>query len=177
MVQYLKKIIRTEKIKKKIMTSFIVVIVLMSIGTTLGAMTLFYTTRQYNAALENYGFSQGDIGKAMISFADMRNATVFEFGSHRACAAGQGEKNYILRTTNKARPMEFNRRIAADIPWLRERMHEEVRNVKKAYQDKTGEFKNYAHALHVARQRSVGFLNRYYRQTAEQYGYVYRTQK
>lgn len=40
MVQYLKKIFRTEKIKKKIMTSFIVVIVLMSIGTTLGAITL-----------------------------------------------------------------------------------------------------------------------------------------
>ena len=75
MVQYLKKIFRTEKIRKKIMTSFIVVIVLMSIGTTLGAITLFYTTRQYNAALENYGFSQGDIGKAMISFADMRSAT------------------------------------------------------------------------------------------------------
>lgn len=75
MVQYLKKIFRTEKIKKKIMTSFIVVIVLMSIGTTLGAITLFYTTRQYNAALENYGFAQGDIGKAMISFADMRSAT------------------------------------------------------------------------------------------------------
>ena len=63
------------KYLKKIMTSFIVVIVLMSIGTTLGAITLFYTTRQYNAALENYGFSQGDIGKAMISFADMRSAT------------------------------------------------------------------------------------------------------
>ena len=75
MLQYLNKIFRTEKIRKKIMTSFIVVIVLMSIGTTLGAITLFYTTRQYNAALENYGFSQGDIGKAMISFADMRSAT------------------------------------------------------------------------------------------------------
>ena len=57
----LKENFRTEKIRKKIMTSFIVVIVLMSIGTTLGAITLFYTTRQYNAALENYGFSQGDI--------------------------------------------------------------------------------------------------------------------
>ena len=75
MVKYLKKIFRTEKIRKKIMVSFIVVIVLMSVGTTLGAMTLFYTARQYNAALENYGFSQGDIGKAMISFADMRSAT------------------------------------------------------------------------------------------------------
>ncbi len=34
----LKENFSTEKIKKKIMTSFIVVIVLMSIGTTLGAI-------------------------------------------------------------------------------------------------------------------------------------------
>ena len=74
MVKYLKKIFRTEKIRKKIMTSFIVVIVLMSIGTTLGAITLFYTTRQYNAALENYGFSQGDIGKAMVTFSEARSS-------------------------------------------------------------------------------------------------------
>lgn len=36
MVQYLKKIFRTEKIRKKIMASFIVVIVLMSVGTDIG---------------------------------------------------------------------------------------------------------------------------------------------
>lgn len=110
-----------------------------------------------------------------FSFADMSNATVFEFGSHRAVGCGQGEKNYILKTGKNARPMDFNRRIAADIPWLRESMKEVVQKVKEEY--KKGEYKNYGHAIHVARQKSVGMLNSYYRETAEQYGYIYRAQK
>lgn len=112
-----------------------------------------------------------------FSFADMRNATVFNWGSHRACAAGQGEKNYILKAGADAKPMEFNRRIAADIPWLREKMLEEVKKVKESYMKHSEEFKNYGHAIHVARQKSTGFLNTYYRQVAEEYGYIYRTQK
>ena len=112
-----------------------------------------------------------------FSFADMRNATVFEFGSHRAVAAGQGEYNYILRAGPAAKPMELNRRIAADIPTLREKMREVSFEVRKNYQENKEKFNNYGHMLHVARQKSVGLLNSYYREVAEQYGYVYRTQK
>lgn len=110
-----------------------------------------------------------------FSFADMSNATVYEFGSHRAVGCGQGEKNYILKAGKDAKPMDFNRRIAADIPWLRNNMKEVVSKVKEEYQK--GEYKNYGHAIHVARQKSVGVLNSYYRETAEQYGYIYRAQK
>lgn len=110
-----------------------------------------------------------------FSFEDMSNATVFEFGSLRAVGCGQGEKNYILTAGKNANPMGLNRRIAADIPQLREKMHEEVRKVKEDY--KAGKYKNYGHSIHVARQKSVGVLNSYYRETAEQYGYVYRAQK
>ncbi len=110
-----------------------------------------------------------------FSYADMRNATVYEFGSHRAVGCGQGEKNYILTAGKDAKPMAFNRRIAADIPWLQTKMKEEVARVKTEY--KNGKYKNYGHAIHVARQKSVGVLNSYYRETAEQYGYIYRTQK
>ena len=112
-----------------------------------------------------------------FSFEDMRNATVYEYGSHRAVAAGQGEKNYILRAGPDARPMELNRRIAADIPALRERMREVAKNVEKEYSQKSEKYKNYGHAVHVARQKSVGVLNSYYREVAEQYGYIYRAQK
>ncbi len=112
-----------------------------------------------------------------FSFADMRNATVYEFGSHRAVAAGQGERNYILHAGPNAKPMELNRRIAADIPALQKRMQEEANNVKKEYSQKNGTYKNYGHALHVARQKTVGVLNSYYREVAEQYGYIYRAQK
>lgn len=92
-----------------------------------------------------------------FSWADMSNATVFEFGVHRAVASGQGEKNYILVAGKNARPMELNKRIAHDIPWLRKKMRGEVEKVKEDY--KAGKFKNYGHAIHVARQRSVGVLN------------------
>ena len=112
-----------------------------------------------------------------FSFEDMRNATVFEFGSHRAVAAGQGEYNYILRAGPDARPMELNRRIASDIPTLRERMREVSFEVRQSYRENKAKFNNYGHMLHIARQKSVGMLNSYYREVAEQYGYIYRTQK
>lgn len=112
-----------------------------------------------------------------FSFEDMRNATVYEFGSHRAVASGQGERNYILRAGSDARPMEMNRRIAADINWLRERMRAEATRIKEEYRKGNPEYKNYGHMLHVAGQKSVGVLNSYYREIAEQYGYTYRTQK
>lgn len=46
-------------------------------------------THNHPRGYENFG--------GTFSFEDMSNATVYEFGSHRAVAAGQGEKNYILR--------------------------------------------------------------------------------
>lgn len=110
-----------------------------------------------------------------LSFADVRNSTVYNFKSHRAVSNGQGEKNYVLIAKDNAKPMKFNRRIAHDIPALQERMKGEVRKVKEDYMQ--GKYKNKQHALHVARQKSVGVLNAYYRETAEHYGYVYRTQK
>lgn len=112
-----------------------------------------------------------------FSFADMRNATVYEFGSHRAVASGQGEFNYILRAGPDAKPMDLNRRIAADIPKLREKMRKEATDVRENYNANSEKFKNYGHMLHIARQKSVGLLNSYYREVAEQYGYTYRTQK
>lgn len=129
----------------------------------------FTVTHNHPKGTEGFG--------GTFSFADMRNATVYEFGSHRAVAAGQGEHNYILRAGPKARPMDMNRRIAADIPRLREEMREMAFYVRNNYKNQTEKFKNYGHMLHVARQKSVGLLNSYYREIAEQYGYTYRTQK
>ena len=38
-------------------------------------IALIITTTQYSNALKNYGFTQGDIGKALVTFADTRAAT------------------------------------------------------------------------------------------------------
>lgn len=124
----------------------------------------------------NHPKNWGEFG-GTFSFEDIRNTTVYKFGSHRAVGCGQGEKNYILKATKKARPMAFNRRVAEDIPWLREKMYETVNRIKQDYINNKQNYKNYGHALHIARQKSVGMLNSYYREVAEQYGYIYRTQK
>ena len=46
-----------------------------SIAAVIGLIALIITTTQYSSALKNYGFAQGDIGKALVTFADTRAAT------------------------------------------------------------------------------------------------------
>lgn len=106
MVKHLKKIFRTEKIRKKLVASFMVVIFLMSIGTSLGVITLFYTSRQYNNALENYGFAQGDIGRAMIAFADMRSATRAVIGEEDAELMDESLKEHEEQTSECSKYMK-----------------------------------------------------------------------
>lgn len=110
-----------------------------------------------------------------FSVEDMRCITTFRFGSLRAVASGHGEHNYILQARQDANYMGFNRRMATDIPMLDQKMKNEVLKVKEDYQ--AGKYKNYGHAVHIARQRSVGILNAYYRKIADEYGFTYRTQK
>lgn len=63
------------RIKKRLTISFIMVSVIASIAGIVGGVAMFYIANQYDYALVNYGFSQGDVGKAMITFADAHSAT------------------------------------------------------------------------------------------------------
>ena len=62
------------RIKERLVKSFRVVALISAIAAVLGAVMLLITMTQYKSALTNYGFSQGDIGKAMVTFADTRSA-------------------------------------------------------------------------------------------------------
>lgn len=46
-----------------------------AIGAVVGLAAMLVMSNRYSSALVNYGFSQGDIGKAMITFANTRSAT------------------------------------------------------------------------------------------------------
>ena len=46
-----------------------------AIGAVVGLAAMLVMSNRYSSALVNYGFSQGDIGKAMITFANTRLAT------------------------------------------------------------------------------------------------------
>lgn len=61
------------KIREKLSKSYLQVIFIASISAIVGIGALLIMTRMYNNALTNYGFSQGDIGKAMTVFADARS--------------------------------------------------------------------------------------------------------
>ena len=61
------------KIREKLSKSYLQVIFIASISAIVGIGALLIMTSMYNNALTNYGFSQGDIGKAMTMFADARS--------------------------------------------------------------------------------------------------------
>lgn len=55
--------------------AFRIIVTSCSIAAVLGVVMLIVTMTLYKNALNNYGFSQGDIGKAMVAFTDTRSAT------------------------------------------------------------------------------------------------------
>ncbi len=63
------------RIKKKLTSSYILISAITSIAGILGCIAMIIIANQYAYALKYYGFSQGDIGKALITFADCRSAT------------------------------------------------------------------------------------------------------
>lgn len=66
---------RNERIEKRLVKSFAVVTILTAVAAVIGLIALLVTSNRYAYALQNYGFSQGDIGKMMVTFADSRSAT------------------------------------------------------------------------------------------------------
>lgn len=61
------------KIRERLSKSYLQVIFIASISAIVGIIALLAMTRMYNNALNNYGFSQGDIGKAMTAFSGARS--------------------------------------------------------------------------------------------------------
>ena len=61
------------KIRERLSKSYLQVIFIASISAIVGIIALLVMTRMYNNALNNYGFSQGYIGKAMTAFSGARS--------------------------------------------------------------------------------------------------------
>lgn len=63
-----------ENIEKKLTTSIFKVSSIIAAAALLGIIALIVICNRYSYALENFGFAQGDIGKAMFEFADARSS-------------------------------------------------------------------------------------------------------
>ena len=65
---------KDEKIEKKLTKSFLMVSLITAISAILELIALVVVANRYSYALTNFGFAQGDIGKAMFEFADVRSS-------------------------------------------------------------------------------------------------------
>lgn len=66
---------KNMRIRNRLTVSFILIAIIASISGIVGSAAMFYIANQYDYSLQNYGFSQGDIGKALVTFADARSST------------------------------------------------------------------------------------------------------
>lgn len=62
-------------IGKRLKSAFNKITVIITVVNAIGLIAVFAMTNRYNFTLNNYAFPQGDIGKAMVVFADTRSAT------------------------------------------------------------------------------------------------------
>lgn len=61
-------------IGKRLKAAFNRIMIITSIVNAIGLIAVMIIINRYNFTLKNYAFSQGDIGKAMVSLADTRSA-------------------------------------------------------------------------------------------------------
>ena len=62
-----------KRLEKRISSAILMIALLVSMSGIIGGIAMGVMSNRYNYALVNYGFSQGDIGKMMIAFADTRS--------------------------------------------------------------------------------------------------------
>lgn len=62
------------QIKERLVKAFVMIAGLLAAVALMGLVTMIVVSNSYADALTNYGFAQGDAGKAMASFADARSA-------------------------------------------------------------------------------------------------------
>lgn len=72
------------KISERLGKSYRIVTTITGAAALIGVIVMIIMSSQYSRALVQYGFSQGDIGKAMVVFADARSATRAAIGYNDA---------------------------------------------------------------------------------------------
>lgn len=63
-----------EKIEKRLTKSFVMISAISAVAAIVGLIAMIVVAARYSYALTNFGFAQGDIGKALFVFADTRSS-------------------------------------------------------------------------------------------------------
>lgn len=66
---------KNDRIEKRLKKSFIAVTIMAALSAVIALIALVIISKNYSYALQQYGFSQGDIGNTMAAFASTRSST------------------------------------------------------------------------------------------------------
>lgn len=94
MIQKLIEKLNKKRLKERISLAIVIVAMIVSISGIVGAVSGIVVSNRYNYALKNYGFSQGDIGKMMITFADTRSYLRAAIGYQDEALVASCAENY-----------------------------------------------------------------------------------
>ena len=83
---------KSMRIEERLTKAFLKVAILTLIGAAVTLIALGVTSNRYTYALKHYGFAQGDIGNAMLYFADARSATKSAIGYLDQSAISEAEE-------------------------------------------------------------------------------------
>lgn len=119
------------RIKKRLTTGFVLVSVITAAAAVIGCIAMIVVASQYAGALKNYGFAQGDIGKALVAFADTRSATRAAIGYDDQSAV---EEAVAIHDEKKAAFKEYMETIGGELVSGEEReFYENVEAVLEQY--------------------------------------------
>ena len=119
------------RIKPRLLKGFQLIVWIADIGAVIGIILLLVVANRYSYALHNYGFSQGDIGKAMITFADARSATRAAIGYQDIDAINQAME---MHDTKKEKFEEYFETMKDTLVTAEEdALYEDVENILASY--------------------------------------------
>ena len=82
------------RIKARLTQGFMFVTLITSIAAVIGIIAMWVMNVQYNKALNNFGFSQGDIGKAMTCLSETRSSLRAAIGYDKQDEIDEAVQNY-----------------------------------------------------------------------------------
>lgn len=86
-----------DSIRKRLNKGFLVISIVCCIGLVISDIALFAMSTSYNHAMANYGFSQGEIGKAMTVFSEARSSLRAVIGYNETSQIAEEKKDYEAR--------------------------------------------------------------------------------
>ena len=129
--------LKNLKIGKKLLISFIAISLLASVAGIASMFILRYVDNEYSFALSRYGFSQGDIGKAMLTFSN-NNASLRDITSLTDAALIQEAKDEVAENDEKY--TEYEAVVEKSLDTAEEKAQfQKIQTAKDAYMAKREE--------------------------------------